>query len=244
MGELQAPLEILYRDDALVAVAKPGGLLVHRTREANDRLFLLQEMRRQLGLFVYPVHRLDRAASGVLVFALSSDDARRLQAALGAADAVKEYLVLARGVTPERWEVDLPLSSDAGVKQPARTSFERLACFSRASLLKARLHTGRRHQIRRHLARSAHQVIGDTTHGKGRINRYLRENYGLPRLFLHAWRLRLRHPRTAAPLCIVCPLAPDLRAFLERLPDYDAAVLERLEGAGPAPPPPEAPPAD
>jgi tRNA pseudouridine65 synthase len=214
-------LAILYQDDALVAVSKPGGLLVHRTPEASDRVFLLQELGAQLGRRVHPVHRLDRATSGVILFAFSSEDTRRLQAALGAEDASKEYLVLVRGLTERAFVVDRPLQNENKVKQEARTSFERVAEFSRCSLLRARLHTGRRHQIRRHLSHSAHQVIGDTSHGKGRINQFFRDHYGLPRLFLHAWLVELLHPRTRERLRIEAPLADDLRLFLERLPDWD-----------------------
>ena len=85
-----------------------------------------------------------------------------------------------------------------------------------SSLLRARIHTGRRHQVRRHLHHLAHQVIGDTKYGKGKINRSLRETYGLPRMFLHAALLELRHPATDEPLRLEAPLADDLRAYLLR----------------------------
>ena len=222
------PFHVLHRDEALVAVSKPGGLIVHRTPESTDRVFLLQELGAQLGRFLYPVHRLDRAASGVIVFALSSEAAAMLQAALQSPDARKEYLVLARGSAPGRFEVDRPLKNENGTPQEARTSFEKLAEMSRASLLRARIYTGRRHQIRRHLSRSAHQVIGDTTYGKGRINAFLREHYGLPRLFLHAERLEITHPLSGERLVIRAPLAEDLRGFLLRLPDCPVELVQAL----------------
>ena len=202
--------------------------MVHRSSESQDRVFLLQVLSAQVGRFVYPVHRLDRAASGVIVFAFSSEDARLLQGTLNADDAKKEYLVLVRGSTPERWEVDRPLKNEAGVQQAARSSFERIAEFFRLSLLRATIFTGRRHQIRRHLARSAHQVIGDSSYGKGKINRFFRETYGLPRLFLHATLLELRHPRTEKRMALRAPLPEDLRDFLKRLPDYPAAIVATL----------------
>ena len=221
-------IEVIYQDESFVAASKPGGLIVHRTSESSDKVFLLQELGAQLGRFLYPVHRLDRAASGVIVFAFSSEDARLLQETLNAPDSRKEYLVLARGSTPERWEVDRPLKNDAGVEQPARTSFEKIAEFFRLSLLRATIHTGRRHQIRRHLARSAHQVLGDSTYGKGKINQFFRDTYGLPRLFLHAAHLEIRHPRTGARLSLRAPLAGDLRDFLKRLPGCPEELLEGL----------------
>lgn len=221
-------IQVLHIDESFVAVSKPGGLIVHRTGESQDTVFLLQELGAQLGRFLYPVHRLDRAASGVMTFAFTSEDAKLLQALLGADDARKEYVVLARGSTPEAWEEDRSLKNDAGISQPARTAFERIAEFSRLSLLRARIFTGRRHQIRRHLARRAHQVLGDSTYGKGRINQFFRETYGLPRLFLHAALLEIRHPRTGERLTIRAPLEEDLREFLGRLPDCPAELRRSL----------------
>jgi len=222
------PIPLLHLDDDFVAASKPGGLIVHRTRESSDRVFLLQELSAQVGRFLYPVHRLDRAASGAIIFAFSSEAARLLQAALGAEDARKEYLTLVRGSPPERWESADPLKNENGVPQAARTSFERLAEFFRLSLLRARIWTGRRHQIRRHLARAAHQILGDSTYGKGRINAFFRETYGLPRLFLHAESIEITHPRTGARLVLRAPLAEDLRAFVLRLPDCPRELVEGL----------------
>ena len=96
------------------------------------------------------------------------------------------------------------------------------------SLLRARLHTGRRHQVRRHLDHLRHQVIGDTRYGKGRINRAQREAYGLPRMVLHAERILLAAPDGGEPLTIRAPLAPDLRAYLRRLPGVDPGLLAGL----------------
>lgn len=177
---------------------------------------------------LFGVHRLDRPASGALLFARSSDAARDLHAALQHGSARKEYLVAARDATPESLVIDRPLKNDKGVPQPARTECERIASIGRHSLLKVRIVHGRRHQIRRHLKDRAHNVLGDTTHGKGRINAYLREHYGLPRLFLHASRLAFTHPRTRQRVEIVAPLALDLRGFLLRVPEFDPRVLDRL----------------
>jgi tRNA pseudouridine65 synthase len=223
-----AGISVLYRDDVLVIADKPGGMLVHRSRESSDRVFLLQELRNQLGQHLYPVHRIDRAASGAIAFALSSDAARAVQAALGRDDARKEYLVLVRGSAPAAGEIDRPLTGENGEPQAARTSFERLAELSRCSLLRVRIHTGRRHQIRRHLAHLRHQVIGDTSYGKGGINRFLRQGFGLPRLFLHAAALGFEHPFAGGRLEVRAPLAEDLRSFLLRLPDVDPALVARL----------------
>lgn len=218
-------IEVLLQDEAIVVVAKPPGLLCHRSTESSDHVFLLQTLRNQLGRHVYPVHRLDRAASGAIAFALGSDEARLLQGSLGAPESRKEYLVLVRGATPAKWESTHPLKNDNGVTQDAHTLFEKVAEFSRLTLLRAVLRTGRRHQIRRHLAHEAHQVLGDSTYGKGRINALFREQFGLPRLFLHASVLEFRHPVSGARTAVHCPLADDLCAFLARLPDVPVDLL-------------------
>ena len=219
-------LTILHQDARAVAVDKPPHILVHRGPPGGGPHFVLQTLRDQLGQRVFPVHRLDRAASGVLVFGLSGEAAGELHRALAHPDAVKEYLVLVRGTTPEAFESQRELSNAKKVKQPAHSEFRRLACFDRMSLLLARIHTGRRHQIRRHLHHLAHQVIGDTRYGKGRINQALRDQAGLPRLVLHARRLVL--PLEAGPLTLEAPLAEDLRAFLLRLPGCDPQLVAGL----------------
>jgi len=208
-------IPILHRDECCVVVDKPPGMLVHRSRESTDRRFVLQTLRNQIGARVNPVHRLDRPASGVLLFATDSESTRLFHEALARPDAVKRYVVLVRGETEESFVSDRELTSDSGKKQAARTEFERVATLDGFTLLRARLRTGRRHQIRRHLNHLAHQVVGDTAHGKGRINAWLREDFGLTRLFLHAERLECDHPN-GERLCVSCPLAPDLARFLEQ----------------------------
>lgn len=223
-------LSLRYLDPEIVVVDKPPGMLVHRVDGRQDAPVVLQTVRDQVGRYLYPVHRLDRPASGLLAFALTKPGAKALQAALAAEDGRKEYLVLARGITPPSGVIDRPLKNRerGGVTQPARTDFERLATLGGMSLLRVRIHSGRHHQIRRHLSGAAHQVIGDTTHGKGRINREMRERHGLRRLFLHAWRLDIRHPDGQRRIRVRAPLAPDLRAFLLRWPEVEEALVERL----------------
>ena len=224
------PLAVLYQDDHIVAVSKPGGLLVHRSRESSDRVFLLQTLRDQIGNRIYPVHRLDRAASGVIVFALSSDDARLLQENLARAEVRKEYVTLVRGSTEDRFESRRPLTGANGIRKESWTEFEKIAEFAHCTLVRAFLHTGRRHQIRRHLHHLAHQIIGDSSYGKGRINQSFRDNHQLPRLVLHAHRLDVRHPSTGEFLELRAPLAEDLESFLLRI-GCPRDVLEQLSGA-------------
>ena len=222
------PIDILYQDDDLLVADKPPALLVHRSRESSDRVFLLQMLRDQVERYLYPVQRLDRAASGAISFALSSEMARELQASLTSPAALKEYLVLVRGSAASSGEIDRPLTGANGEKKDALTRFEKIGEVYRSSLLRVRIFTGRRHQIRRHLAGLGHQVIGDTTYGKGKINRFLREEHGLPRMFLHCARLEFDHPQGGERVEVRAPLAEDLRSYLLGLPGCPPELLEEL----------------
>lgn len=215
-------LRILHLDDEFVAVSKPGGLLVHRDEHHPDAPAALQIVRDQLGKRLYPFHRLDRPASGVLVFGFSSAAAATLQRSLSAADAVKDYLALMRWPGSLRelgdaWTCDQTLHTDDDRPQECRTDFALVERFRGCALVSCRIHTGRYHQIRRHANHCGRHILGDTTHGKGRINALFREKYGLPRLFLHLHLVAMEHPRTGARLTIVDPLPAELTAVLDRL---------------------------
>ncbi len=212
-------IPILWQDETAVAVHKPAGLLVHNSRWAGPKETSLRQLvARQLGQQTYPIHRLDRPTSGVLLYALSHDAARHWHAQLRQPDTMKIYLALARGCIDHPLTIDLPLKEGERFR-PAVTHIQPLAYHAgeHVTWLAARIETGRRHQIRRHLSRVAHQLIGDTTYGKGRINRHFREVYGLHRLFLHAWRLEITHPYTGERLRLRASLPPDLRMPLKRL---------------------------
>jgi tRNA pseudouridine65 synthase len=214
-----APLEILYRDDDLVAVNKPAGMLVHKGW-ARDGRPALQVLRDQIGRHVYPVHRLDRGTSGVLLFALSGDAARLVQAQLKAHQVEKRYLALCRGHDPALVRVDHPLAKDEekdSERRPAVTDFRLLGRFERYGLFEARPRTGRLHQIRRHLKHASHPIIGDARYGKGEHNRIFRERFGFHRLALHASDLELLQPRTREPLHLHAPLPPELARLLQQL---------------------------
>lgn len=213
------PLQILWRDDDLVAVYKPAGWLVHRTGlDAGETRFVMQALRDQLGQRVYPVHRLDKGTCGVLVMGLHADAARALSQSFEHHRVEKRYLALVRGHAPASSLVDHALRPDDAppdaAVQPARTLLRCLARLelaeasdarfptTRAALVEALPETGRRHQIRRHLKHIAHPILGDATHGKGPLNRWWAERLGLQRLWLHAWQLILPHPATGQRLVL------------------------------------------
>ncbi len=171
-------------------------------------------MRDQVGAKLWPVHRLDRASSGVLLFALDATNAAALQISLR--EGTKRYLTLVRGLIEPEGTIDRPLKDDRGVPRDALTRWRRREELDGFSLVDVTIETGRRHQIRRHFAHLAHQIVGDSSYGKGRINRWLREAFGLPRLFLHAEEVTIAHPTSGEPMTIQAPLADDLSEFLDR----------------------------
>jgi len=213
-------LKIIYRDDHFIAINKPDALIVHRTRISNDHVFALQLLRDQIGQFVYPVHRLDRPTSGVLLFGLSSEAAAALRPIFDAREVSKTYLAIVRGITAEEETVDYALKDEDGVTmREAVTSYQRLATVELDDVIndKTRAHyslvaawpkTGRTHQIRRHFRHLRHPIIGDTTHGDSTHNRFFRSKYNVHRLLLHAYHLRLIHPFTGEKLTITARL-PD-----------------------------------
>ncbi|HKP58735.1 MAG TPA: pseudouridine synthase [Polyangiales bacterium] len=217
-------MEVLYRDASLLAVCKPSGLLTHRGW-ANDRETALSRARRIAGRHVYPVQRLDRATSGVLLFALDPETAAVCGTELAAGGCEKHYVALVRGRMLEAVEIDHPLAAeDESERKPAQTSARPLACFERYSLVEAIPHTGRTHQIRRHLKHLSHPVIGDVRYGHGEHNRAFRTRFGLHRLALHAARMTFTHPYTRARVTLRAPLTEDLGRPLQEMGLLAAAL--------------------
>ena len=237
---MREELPIIYRDEFLIAVHKPAGLLVHRSfLDRHETRFAVQMLRDQIGRHVHPAHRLDRGTSGVLLFALERDICRRLGEQFEAQRVYKRYLAVVRGHPPESGEIDHPLTRQfddyefraahaTEAAQEAVTRYRRLAITelphavdryptSRYALLELFPETGRRHQLRRHLKHISHPIIGDATYGKGRHNRLFQELFGCHRLLLACREMRLVHPVSGSPLTLSAPLAADFSGVLERL---------------------------
>ena len=238
-------LPIVFRDEHLVAVNKPSGLLVHRTAlDRHETRFAVQILRDQTGRRVYPAHRLDRGTSGVLLFAFDAALCARLAAQFENRQVEKTYLAVVRGHPEECGVIDHPLTrqfddyefrTDApDTAQDAVTRYRRLALAelpypvdryptSRYALLEVVPETGRRHQIRRHLKHIAHPIIGDATYGKGRHNRLFGELFGCRRMLLACIALRLMHPVSGEPLRLEAPLQDDFADVLAKL-GWDACA--------------------
>jgi tRNA pseudouridine65 synthase len=213
-----ADVDVIFADPHLVAVSKPSGLVVHRGW-GRERDVLMARVRDALGRHVWPVHRLDRGTSGVVVFGLSIEAARGLQATFEAGRIGKGYLALVRGVPPEHGIVDHPIPRDEGGERvPAVTEYLRLWVWrDRYALVLCRPRTGRLHQVRRHMKHISCPLIGDTTYGKADHNRRLRDEVGLARLALHAFELALDHPVTGERLVLRAPLPEDLAGPFRRM---------------------------
>ena len=213
-------LRVLHADDAIVAIDKPAGLLVHRSSlDAHETRSAADLLRAQLGVPVWLLHRLDKATSGVLAFGLDAQVASALGEAFTSGQVRKRYLALVRGWPPAEGEIDYPLARDPELpsagqpRLPAVTRFRTRTRFewpfpdgrhatSRYALVDVEPLSGRRHQIRRHFKHIAHPLVGDTTHGKSAHNRAVAEWLGATRLWLHACRLELPAPAGGAALVI------------------------------------------
>jgi tRNA pseudouridine65 synthase len=211
-------LEILYKDDYIVVINKPSGLLVHKSMiDSSEIYFAMKMLRDQIGQWVYPIHRLDKPTSGVLLFALDSDTARVMSEQFKAHMMKKKYIAVVRGWVDEEGFIEYALSvkhdkiADKNAKQKeaqeAKTAYKRLGRVelphaigryekTRYSLVELEPKTGRKHQLRRHMKHISHHILGDTKYGRGEHNKLIREHYNCHRLMLHAVSLEIFHPYT------------------------------------------------
>ena len=231
-------LPIIYQDQHLVVIDKPSGLLVHRSRLASDaKVFAMQLLRDQLGQHVYPLHRLDRPTSGLLVFALDSDTARLVNEQWAERSVEKTYHAVVRGYVDDGGIIDYPLKEeldkiadkDARGDKEAQQAVTEYRCLkrielpfkvrkkhdtSRYSLVELKPKTGRKHQLRRHMSHIRHPIIGDSRHGEGRHNRFFRDQFGCDRLLLAATQIRFQHPHSKEILDLSIDIPDELlRAF-------------------------------
>ena len=240
-------VEIIYEDEFLVAINKEAGLLVHRSwLDKGETRFAMQLTRDAVGCHVFPVHRLDKPTSGVLLFAKSSAVARSLTEAFTEHKVTKQYLAVVRGYMSEQGTVDYALSFQpdafadkfANLDKPAQeavTHWQSLAQIelpfavskkhetSRYSLMRLTPETGRKHQLRRHMRHLFHHIVGDTSHGDGRHNRFFRTQYGCARMLLHAQTLALSHPVTGEPLLLKAGLDDQWLRILEEFAWVESA---------------------
>ena len=220
-------LEILYRDEQLIAINKPHDLLVHRSSIAADvEEFALQILRDQVGAWVNPVHRLDRKTAGVLLFAFNKEAEIAMHKQFAENKVQKNYLAIVRGHTPDSEDIDYPLRKENGMLQDAFTSYTTLQRAeidvplgshptSRYSMIEVTPSTGRMHQIRKHMAHISHPIIADRTHGCNKQNRLFKANWEMTTMLLHASKLSFIHPITENAVNINAELQPEFKRVME-----------------------------
>jgi tRNA pseudouridine65 synthase len=197
----------------------------------------VQLLRDQIGRPVWPVHRLDKGTSGILLFALDAETASRVGGQFERGEVAKRYLAMVRGWPEPAGEIDHPLGrlpdeygyrGENDIPQPAVTRYRRLATVelpvsvdryptSRYALVELEPLTGRRHQLRRHMKHIAHPIVGDATHGKGRHNRLFQELFDCRRLLLASVGLSFRHPDDGRAVVLSAPPAPDFADCIRQL---------------------------
>lgn len=219
---------MLVMDEHFVIVAKPAGMPVHRSFHVRVSDVAMQRVRNQLKRRVNPVHRLDQPTSGCLIFAFGKRWTARLHSSLRHESSVKTYLAFVRGCWPHEGmlTIDNPMKGEDGAMKEAVSVVECLGRSEepRCSLLRVTPKTGRFHQVRRHVRDLHHPVIGDSSHGDTRINRWWREEHGLQRLGLHCLAMDLPHPTEDRRIEATCPVPEDLRALWQTLPWWEAAL--------------------
>jgi len=241
-------MKIIYQDDHFVVVNKPSGLLVHRSDiDRHETQFALQMVRDMIGRRVYPVHRLDKPTSGVLLFALNSENANKMMQLFANGCVEKRYLAIVRGYTSESETINYALKEQldrvadrkARKGKPAQsaiTHYRRLATAElpyavgpystcRYSLLAVTPKTGRKHQIRRHMKHVFHPLVGDTTHGDGKHNQFFRDQFDCHRLLLSAVGLNFKHPVTQKQLALNAPLDTSFSRIMVQLKWDEEALL-------------------
>lgn len=222
-------LEIIYQDEYIVAINKPHGLLVHKSKmAANADVFALQLLRDQLGQRVYPAHRIDRKTSGVLLFSLDPETDKLMKEQFAQKNMAKKYLAIVRGYTDAEGTIDYALRKDNGTLQEAVTHYKTLASTeiavplgkhstSRYSLIEAIPETGRMHQIRKHLAHIYHPIIGDRPHGCNKQNKLFKERWEMDKMMLHAFQLSFIHPIIKETILLTATLSTDFEKTLQTL---------------------------
>lgn len=222
-------LEVLFEDETLIAVHKPNGLLVHRSKIADDaEEFALQILRDQIGQKVFPTHRLDRKTSGVLLFAKDEETNRLMQAQFMEQEISKTYKAIVRGWTDNEGTIDYALTNDSGKTQDAITHYKTLQrseinlpngkfSTARFSLLELKPETGRMHQLRKHLAHIYHPIIGDRPHGCNKQNKLFLEHFSMIEMMLHAEKLSFRHPISGDVLLIHSEIQGEFKRMLSQL---------------------------
>lgn len=223
--ENQAP-EILEKNDFFWVMAKPAGWFVHppsdrRALKKFSNRILTSWLEKNFEKKAFPIHRLDFLTEGVMIWALDSEKASRLNQLHSTEGLRKTYHAIVRGSTPDEGKIEIPLQSDSHFQEvPCLTEYQTLKrielpvqinsahATSRYSLVEVSLKTGRWHQIRRHFNRISHPIIGDREHGDSHHNRFFRDQLKIPSLLLRASQIQFECPFHQETRIYAYPLNP------------------------------------
>ena len=227
---------LVHEDAHLLVVSKPGGLLTNMAEDGEQTL--QDQLRAHVSnsdeadaVSPTAAHRLDRFTSGLVIFGRTQRALESLGQMIREGRLEKHYWVLTVG-TPVGGKIEEPIEriesgkrkvqvSDAEHAQPAVTEYEVDEVVGEFALVKARIHTGRTHQLRVHFEHTGHPVAGDNIYGNKKINAELRQEHGLQRQFIHARELAFEHPVIGKPLKLTAKLPKDLSRVLKSLRDND-----------------------
>lgn len=222
-------LDIVYEDNVFVAINKPHGLAVHKSKLIrNTNEFAVRQIREQTGRKLDPVHRLDRKTSGVLLFSDNLEAIQNIQLDFVHHRIQKIYYAIVRGFAPEQLVINHPIKSDDGSEKEAITVLERVSCSeldipfgqhqsSRYSLVKLMPKTGRMHQLRKHMQHLRHPIIGDRPHGCNKQNKLFKERWNMTTMLLHAYSLEFVHPIDNAQQTIIAPFSNEFERMMRTL---------------------------
>lgn len=211
-------LDILYKDEWIVAINKPHRLIVHPSPIARDAdTSAMEELRDQLGHYVYPAHRLDRKTGGVLLFGLTNEVKAMMDRIFAERQIQKIYYAIVRGFTEDEGVIDYALTNEKNKTQEAITNYKTVAQSeiaipsgghntSRYSLVRVNPVHGRMHQIRKHFAHIHHPIIGDRPHGCNKQNKLFKEKWQMIDMLLHAHQIQFPHPINDSQLSIIAPI--------------------------------------
>lgn len=224
-------VEVCFEDDYLVAVSKPNNLLVHHSfmaRNVGEESTLVELAQKQMGMSLFPIHRLDRKTSGLLLFAKQKEQVSKFQTLFQLNKIQKTYHAVVRGFSPSEGVIESPVKGrDANVYKDALTAYRKLGevsldvpvkpySTSRYSLLELTPKTGRLHQLRIHMNKIAHPIIGDPKYGDRFHNRMFQEEMGFSKMFLHASSIKFVHPFTQEDIKIKAKFPSDWLSVFEK----------------------------
>ena len=201
-------IEILFEDEYLIVVNKPNNFIIHESHYSRNirETTLLQFLAQQLGYPVYPAHRLDRKTSGVILLLKDKQYIQQFQELFTHKEITKTYYAIVRGFSPDNGIIDSPVKNDdTGIYKEALTHYQSISNIelaipvvpydqSRYSLIQLSPHTGRMHQLRKHMSKINHPIVGDYKYGDRFHNRMYETEFDCIYMFLHAYRLEFTHP--------------------------------------------------